>query len=189
MLKIGSDRTPGFKLFLAIVVGFVLTIPLVSVYLLAYDRESQSREASRSITAGWGGPQTMTGPVLVIPYKATATETTVQNGQSVTRTNEVTRELTLAPEIVELSTDMKPEVRKRSISPKALAQPSAQAVSRKGTMPTTRSPARSVLVLRSYSQTSPSLAAKRLRWTSNQRPAIRIRADWLTTWSGRIRSG
>ena len=115
MLKIGSDRTPGFKLFLAIVVGFVLTIPLVSVYLLAYDRESQSREASRSITAGWGGPQTMTGPVLVIPYKATTTETILQNGQSVTRTNEVTRELTLAPEIIELSTDMKPEVRKRSI--------------------------------------------------------------------------
>ena len=80
MLKVGSDRTPGFKLFLAIVVGFVLTIPLVSVYLLAYDRESQSREASRSITAGWGGPQTMTGPVLVIPYKATTTETVLQNG-------------------------------------------------------------------------------------------------------------
>ena len=115
MLKMDSDRTPGFKLFLAIVVGFVLTIPLVSVYLLAYDRESQSREASRSITAGWGGPQTMTGPALVIPYKATATETVVENGKSVTRTNEIARELTLAPEVVDLSTDMKPEVRKRSI--------------------------------------------------------------------------
>jgi inner membrane protein len=87
----------------------------VSVYLLAYDRESQSREASRSITAGWGGAQTMTGPILVIPYKATATETVVENGKSVTRTNEVARELTLAPEIADLSTDMKPEVRKRSI--------------------------------------------------------------------------
>ena len=115
MIRIAHDRTPGFKLFLAILVGLVLTIPLVSVYLLAYDRESQSREASRSITAGWGGPQTMAGPLLVIPYKATTIETVIQNGQSVTRTNEVARELTLAPEIVDLSTDMKPEVRKRSI--------------------------------------------------------------------------
>ena len=57
----------------------------------------------------------MTGPMLVIPYKATATETVLQNGQSVTRTNEVTRELTLVPEAVDLWTDMKPEVRKRSI--------------------------------------------------------------------------
>ncbi len=108
-------RSPAFKLFLAIVVGLVLTIPLFSVYLLNYDRQSQQQEASASITAGWGGPQAMSGPVLVIPYRATATETVVQSGQSVTRTNEVMRELSLAPEAVELSTAIAPEVRKRSI--------------------------------------------------------------------------
>jgi inner membrane protein len=108
-------RSPGFKLFLAIVVGLVLTIPLFSVWLLVYDRQSQSEEARASITAGWGGPQAMAGPVLVIPYRATATETVVQNGQSVTRSNEVMRQLTLAPEAVELSTTVAPEVRKRSI--------------------------------------------------------------------------
>jgi inner membrane protein len=115
VLRIGSDRTPGFKLFLTIVVGLVLTIPLFSVYLLAYDRESQSREAASSITAGWGGPQAIAGPVLVIPYRATATETVIQNGQSVVRSNQVMRELTLAPEAVQLATDVRPEVRKRSI--------------------------------------------------------------------------
>jgi inner membrane protein len=115
VFKSDGDRTPGFKLFLAVVVGFILTVPLVSVYLLAADRESQSREAARSITAGWGGAQTMTGPLLIIPYKATTTVTTVENGKNVTRTIEVARELTLAPEIVDLTTDMKPEVRKRSI--------------------------------------------------------------------------
>jgi len=109
------DRTPALKLAFAIVVGLVLAIPLFSVWLLVYDRQSQSNEASASITAGWGGPQAMTGPVLVIPYRATATETVVQNGQSVTRTNQVVRELTLAPEAIALSTDVRPEVRKRSI--------------------------------------------------------------------------
>ena len=113
----GSDngRSPGFKLFLTIVVGLVLTIPLFSVYLLNYDRQTQSENARASITEGWGGPQAMTGPVLVIPYRATATETVVQNGQSVTRSNQVMRSLTLAPEIAELSTDVRPEVRQRSI--------------------------------------------------------------------------
>src|SRR5438128_12142059 len=110
-----SDRTPGFKLVLAIVVGLVLTIPLFSVWLLVYDRQSQSSEASASITAGWGGPQAMTGPALVIPYRATATETVVQSGQSVTRTSQVVRELTLAPETVAVSTNVRPQVRKRSI--------------------------------------------------------------------------
>ena len=113
--RIDGERTPGFKLLLAIIVGFVLSIPLFSVYLLAYDRESQSREAATSITAGWGGPQRMTGPVLVIPYTATTTETELENGQSVTRTRQVARELTLAPEVVDVSTDIRPEVRKRSI--------------------------------------------------------------------------
>lgn len=110
-----SERTPGFKLILAIVVGLALTIPLFSVWLLVYDRQSQSREATASITAGWGEAQVISGPVLVIPYRATATETVMQNGQSVTRTNEVRRELTLAPEAAELVTTLRPEVRKHSI--------------------------------------------------------------------------
>ena len=115
VLRVEGGRTPGFKLTLALLVGFVLTIPLLSVYFLASDRESQSREAARSITAGWGGPQTMSGPLLVIPYKATTTETVVQNGQSVTKTNEVARELTIAPEIVQMTTNMAHQVKTRSI--------------------------------------------------------------------------
>jgi len=110
-----GERTPGFKLALAIGVAFLLTIPLFSIYLLAYDRESQSREATTSITAGWGAPQALSGPVLVIPYRAATTETVVENGQSVTRTNQVMRELTLAPEAADVSTVIDPTVRKRSI--------------------------------------------------------------------------
>jgi inner membrane protein len=53
--------------------------------------------------------------VLIIPYRATTTETVVENGQSVTRSREVMRELMLAPEAVDLSTDLRPQVRKRSI--------------------------------------------------------------------------
>jgi inner membrane protein len=110
-----AERTPGTKLALAIGVAFLLTIPLFSIWLLVYDRQSQSREATASITEGWGSEQTIHGPVLVIPYRATATETVVENGQSVTRTNQVKRELTLAPEAVDLTSDVRPEVRKRSI--------------------------------------------------------------------------
>ncbi|HEX6073570.1 MAG TPA: cell envelope integrity protein CreD [Sphingomicrobium sp.] len=115
MLRLDGEHTPGFKLFLTIIVGLVLTIPLFSVWLLVYDRQTQSEEAQSSITEGWGGAQAMTGPVLVIPYRATATETVVENGQSVTRSRDVMRELTLAPETIEMSTDVRPELRRRSI--------------------------------------------------------------------------
>lgn len=110
-----GEWSPGLKLALAIAVGLALTIPLFSVYLLSWDRESQSRQAAESITSGWGAPQALAGPVLVIPYRATAAETVIEGGRSVTRTREVMRELTLAPEAVDLSTDVAPELRQRSI--------------------------------------------------------------------------
>jgi len=115
MGRFDGERTPGFKLALTIAIGLLLSIPLFSVYLLNYDRQSQMREATQSITEGWGGAQAMAGPVLVIPYRATATETVVERGQSVTRSRDVTRELSLSPEVIELTTDVRPQVRKRSI--------------------------------------------------------------------------
>ncbi|HEU4704819.1 MAG TPA: cell envelope integrity protein CreD, partial [Sphingomicrobium sp.] len=115
MILSDGERSPGFKLFLSILIAGALVIPLFSVWILVYDRRSQSEQAAASITEGWGGPQAVSGPLLVIPYRATATETLVEGGQSVTRSREVVRELSLAPEIVELTTDIRPELRKRSI--------------------------------------------------------------------------
>ena len=69
------------KLLFAILIAAALAIPIFMVWFLVYDRQSQSQEAQASITAGWGGPQAIAGPVLVIPYRATATETVVERGQ------------------------------------------------------------------------------------------------------------
>jgi inner membrane protein len=115
VLRTEGERTPGFKLLLAILIGAALSIPLFSVWLLVYDRQSQSEQATSSITEGWGGPQAMSGPMLVIPYRAMTTDTIVDRGQSITRSREVMRELTLSPEVAELSTTVAPERRKRSI--------------------------------------------------------------------------
>ena len=115
MVRLDGERTPGSKLALAIGIAFLLSIPLFSIYLLNYGRQSESREATESITSGWGGTQTIGGPVLVIPYRATTTTTAVENGQPVTRTTDVARQLTLAPEAVDLATDLKPQLRSRSI--------------------------------------------------------------------------
>ena len=61
------DRTPGRKLFVAILVAALLAIPLFTVYLLVYDRQSQSETARSSIAEGWGGPQTIAGPIWSSP--------------------------------------------------------------------------------------------------------------------------
>ncbi len=61
------ERSPGFKLGMAILVGLLLSIPLFTVWLLVYDRQMQSEQAQASISEGWGGPQLIAGPLLVIP--------------------------------------------------------------------------------------------------------------------------
>jgi len=111
----GGERSPGAKLGLALLVGLLLCVPLITVWALVYDRQNQSQTAQASIAEGWGGPQTIGGPLLVIPYLGTTTETVEEGGKQVTRTKSVWREVTLAPEAVNIDTRLKPERRKRSI--------------------------------------------------------------------------
>jgi inner membrane protein len=109
------ERTPGAKFVWAGLIGLILAIPLFSVYLLVYDRQSQSEVARASIAQGWGGPQTIAGPFLVIPFLDQATETVVEGGRQVTRSRDVWRELALSPDVADLETTLRPARRKRSI--------------------------------------------------------------------------
>jgi inner membrane protein len=110
-----EQKSPGRKLLLAILVGVALAIPIFMVWALVYDRQTRSEEARASITEGWGGAQVMSGPVLVIPYKQTLTETSDSGGKQVTRTRIVDKELALDPEAVDIASTVRPELRKRSI--------------------------------------------------------------------------
>jgi len=115
MNAVPTGRSPGAKFLLAILIGVFLTIPLFSVWLLVYDRKQQSAEAKTGIAQGWGGPQTIAGPLLVIPYRERTSESVAENGKAVTRVRETWKELTLSPEAVELDTSVKPKPVKRSI--------------------------------------------------------------------------
>lgn len=108
-------RTPGIKLLFALLIATFLAIPLFTVYLLVYDRQNQSQTARSSIAEGWGGPQSISGPVLVIPYAATSNETVTENGKQTVKTTTAWHELTLSPDAAAIRSEVKPDVRKRSI--------------------------------------------------------------------------
>lgn len=110
-----TPRTPGMKLLIALLLGALLAVPLFAVYLLVWDRQTQADTARSGIVEGWGAPQRLAGPVLVIPYSAQTTETVAENGRAVTRTATVRRELTLAPDRADLATAIRPERRRKSI--------------------------------------------------------------------------
>ncbi len=110
-----TGRTPGGKLLFALLIGAFLAIPLFTVYLLVWDRQQQSETARSAIAQGWGGPQIVAGPVIVIPYEAQTSETVVEDGRSRVRTVSTMRELFVSPLANSLTTEIKPDVRAKSI--------------------------------------------------------------------------
>jgi inner membrane protein len=110
-----KERSPGFKLGMTVLIGALLAIPLFMVYALVWDRQSQSETARASVAEGWGGPQMLAGPVMVIPYRQQSVETVTENGKASTRAVTVERELFLAPVTNTARVDVEPERRTKSI--------------------------------------------------------------------------
>lgn len=108
-------RSPGMKLLFAVLVAAALAVPLFMVYALVWDRQEQSSTARATITQGWGGPQIVTGPVLVIPYRENVTETTVVNGRSTDTVRTVTRDIYLSPRAQAVTTALNPQRKHKSI--------------------------------------------------------------------------
>lgn len=110
-----KERSPGMKLLLALLVAFALIVPLLMVYALVWDRQSQSQTAQDAINAGWGGPQIIAGPVVVVPYRTTQVQNEEVNGRAISRTVEVERLLYISPADNQVTTDVKPQERRKSI--------------------------------------------------------------------------
>ncbi len=102
-------RTPAWKLFWACLIGAALIVPLMMVYALVYDRESQSQTAQQAITEGWGGAQIVTGPVLAIPFTQDVTTTETEDGTARTRITRQRRELFVSPALQSLATTIDPD--------------------------------------------------------------------------------
>lgn len=109
-------RTPAYKFGLMLLLGALLALPLFSVYLLVYDRQSQSATARDSIVSGWGDTQTLGGPFIIIPFSHIVQTTSHENGQDVVRQENRDDQLVIAPTRLAMDTALKPELRKRSIS-------------------------------------------------------------------------
>ncbi len=110
-----KERSPGIKLLFVALIALALTIPLMMVYALVWDRQSQSETAQNAINAGWGGPQIVAGPILAVPFKTTQEQTEQVDGRSVTRTVEVEKLLYISAVENAVTTRIDPQERRKSI--------------------------------------------------------------------------
>ncbi len=106
------SRSMTFRAAVVAVLVLLLLIPLAMVKELIQEREYRKTEATDGVSATWGGSQTLTGPYLSVPYKATV-RVDLDNGRSEMR--EVVQYAHFLPEILEVSSTLEPEKRHRGI--------------------------------------------------------------------------
>lgn len=61
-------RSAGLKLLLVCALALVMTIPALLVHNIVYERSAGFEQAVREVSESAGGPQTVLGPVLTVPY-------------------------------------------------------------------------------------------------------------------------
>lgn len=95
-------RSPAAKFFLTGAITVLLMIPLWMVFALTSERESRRDEVAWAIGQEWGQPQSVYGPLLVIPYLARvpvdASETTIARRHLVVLPETMTAKVTASTE-------------------------------------------------------------------------------------------
>lgn len=82
----------------------LLLIPGIMIQGLILERKNTSEEAIAKINAKWSQAQTLSGPILTIPYTATTVE---QNGKQKMAQNEIH----FTPDILKIDAELYPETR------------------------------------------------------------------------------
>jgi len=95
------------KSFFIGILVLLLLIPTAFILSLVSERQSRQQEAVNEISSKWAGPQTVTGPVIGIPYKEM---TTVDN-----KTTEVKKWAYFLPDKLDIQARIVPEKRYRGI--------------------------------------------------------------------------
>jgi len=106
--------TAGFEVtkraFFLGLLTLVLLIPLGMIQDLVREREDRKLEVDAEITGQWGGPQTILGPILVVPYRYVT-----EAGDTTSPPRTATSQLYFLPKHLAITADLKTERRAKSI--------------------------------------------------------------------------
>ncbi len=104
-------RSPGLKFFVIAALTIALAIPLLFIQLALSDREETAAGAIQDVASGWGGPQIVAGPVVLLPY--TVERASIVDGKTVQSTLHLTA--VLLPENLNMTVQANEETRWRGI--------------------------------------------------------------------------
>ena len=100
----------GLRLLLVGFLVLLLQIPIAMIGGLVSERQERRQAAIGEVSSKWGNAQSITGPVLVLPYTRQRTETAADS-ETITRAE--TRNAFLLPEQLRIRGTMDSEARHR----------------------------------------------------------------------------
>ncbi len=69
-----AGRSPGLKLLVIVILTVAMALPLFLIQMALTDRQQTAAGAATDIAQGYGGPQIVAGPVLLLPYTVQRSE-------------------------------------------------------------------------------------------------------------------
>ncbi|HYP79358.1 MAG TPA: inner membrane CreD family protein, partial [Steroidobacteraceae bacterium] len=104
-----------FRLATLFVLGVMLMVPLLSIGGLVQERQKARDLVVQEIARSAAYAQTVTGPILLVPYVRTVTEQQLEGPRTVLVTREVSGELRLLPQRFDLAGKLTTQERQRGI--------------------------------------------------------------------------
>ncbi len=108
-------RSLLFKAIVVAILTLAILLPLGMIRGTITERQAYRQQAVASIAESYAGPQTLVGPLLVVPYRADFQITQVENGVPRTFTRTEQRQWTFFPKNLRLDGHVKPDVRHRGL--------------------------------------------------------------------------
>lgn len=112
ILSDAAARSPGLKFLLVALITIAMSVPLFFIFIALMDRQDNAREAATDIARGWGGPQTIGGPALAVPYVVAESQT---NAQGIVSVVDVRRVAVFLPKLLNAEASTTTETRSRGI--------------------------------------------------------------------------
>ena len=108
----GLGRSPLIRLLVVMFLSVVMQVPVLMIEGLIAERRTRRDAALDEVASSWGRAQTVTGPILVVPYVQRVSEVTV-DGKVVVRTTQ--RRMRILPKTLAVEGRLVPQERRRGI--------------------------------------------------------------------------
>src|SRR5690606_16828380 len=101
-------NSPTLKVILVLIITLILLIPAYKIESLITERQNLQTDVTNEISSKWGEKQTLTGPIVTVPYIE------IENAGSANEKRSI-RHVFILPEDLNIDGEVLPHIKKRSI--------------------------------------------------------------------------